>query len=106
LVNAEGFTLYAFLDDTDGESTCVDDCATNWPPVLVGEASLDVLDPDQYSTVEHPDGSMLRIGDWPLYTFAGDEEPGDTTGQDVDELWYVVGPDGQPIEEAAENAEG
>jgi predicted lipoprotein with Yx(FWY)xxD motif len=102
LVNAEGFTMYAFLNDTEGESTCVDDCATNWPPALVGEANIDVLDPDLYITVEHPDGTMLRIGDWPLYTFAGDEAPGDTNGQGVDEVWYVVGPDGQPIQDAEE----
>jgi len=106
LVNAEGFTLYAFLNDTEGESTCFDDCATKWPPALVGEANLDVLDPDLYSTVEHPDGTMLRIGDWPLYTFAGDEEPGDTNGQDVGEVWHVVGPDGQPIQESGEGEEG
>jgi predicted lipoprotein with Yx(FWY)xxD motif len=102
LVNTEGFTLYAFLNDTEGESTCVDDCVTDWPPALVGDANLDVLNPDLYTTVEHPDGTMLRIGDWPLYTFAGDEAPGDTNGQDIGDVWDVVGPDGEPIHEAEE----
>lgn len=30
LIDAAGFSLYAFTDD-DGESTCLDSCASNWP---------------------------------------------------------------------------
>ena len=33
LVDAEGFTLYIFTNDTEGTSTCYDDCAANWPAV-------------------------------------------------------------------------
>jgi predicted lipoprotein with Yx(FWY)xxD motif len=98
LVDAEGFTLYMFANDTEGESTCVDDCATNWPPLLVGEANIEVLDPNLYTTVEHPEGTMLKIGDWPLYRFAGDAAPGDLNGQGVGDVWFVVGPDGEAIQ--------
>ena len=105
LVDAQGMTLYAFLNDTEGESVCFDDCATNWPPALVGDHDVSLLDPALYSTVEHPAGAMLKIGDWPLYTFAGDEAPGDTNGQDVGEVWYVVGPDGAVIHEAGATAD-
>jgi predicted lipoprotein with Yx(FWY)xxD motif len=34
----------------------------------------------------------------PLYFFAGDEQPGDTNGQAVGDVWFVVTPDGTPIE--------
>jgi len=44
------------------------------------------------------DGStMVNYGAWPLYYFAKDKAPGDTTGQGVQDVWYVVGVDGQPI---------
>ena len=70
LVDQEGFTLYAFLNDTDGESTCTGDCLANWPVVPAPEGDLNVgdLDPALFSTVENPEaGPMLKIGDWPLY---------------------------------------
>jgi predicted lipoprotein with Yx(FWY)xxD motif len=98
LVDQEGFTLYAFLNDTDGESTCTGDCLANWPAVVVeGELNVGNLDPAQFSTVENPEaGPMLKMGDWPLYRFAGDAAPGDMNGQGVGEVWYVVGPLGVP----------
>jgi predicted lipoprotein with Yx(FWY)xxD motif len=101
LVNAEGMTLYAFLNDTDGESTCTADCLANWPAAVVGEHDTSILDPALWSTVENPEaGAMLKIGDWPLYTFAGDAAPGDVNGQGVGEVWYAVAPDGSTIEGA------
>jgi predicted lipoprotein with Yx(FWY)xxD motif len=106
LVDAECRTLYVFSQDVDGEPTCVDDCAANWPPLLVPDESVpplaDELDPSVFSIVQHPDGAMLKVGDWPLYYFANDAAPGDVNGQGVGGVWWVVGPDGTPFEEAAE----
>jgi len=118
LVDAAGMTLYIFKNDTEGTPTCVDDCATNWPPALLpapeggastvpdasaapGEAPalwVGDLDPALFSVVDHPLGPMLKIGDWPLYHFAGDSAPGDVNGQEVGDVWYAVSPDGTPIE--------
>lgn len=100
LVDAEGFTLYGFLNDTDGESTCLDACADAWPPALVeGEPTVgDGVDESVIKTVEHPTGTMLAAGDWPLYRFAGDEAPGDVNGQGSGGVWFVVAPDGSLIE--------
>jgi predicted lipoprotein with Yx(FWY)xxD motif len=106
LVDAECRTLYVFSQDVDGEPTCVDDCAANWPPLLVPDEAVpplaDELDPSLFSVVEHPDGAMLKVGDWPLYYFANDAAPGDVNGQGVGGVWWVVGPDGTPFEEATE----
>ena len=50
------------------------------------------------TTVARPDGTMqLKLGAWPLYRFSGDAAAGDTNGQGTASVWYVVGPDGQPI---------
>ena len=101
VVNGAGMTLYAFLNDTDGESTCTGDCLGNWPAAVIGEHDPAVLDPALWSTVENAEaGAMLKVGDWPLYTFAGDAAPGDVNGQGVGEVWYAVGPDGTLVEGA------
>jgi predicted lipoprotein with Yx(FWY)xxD motif len=100
LVDGEGKTLYAFLNDTDGTSTCYDECATNWPPLLADGDPVagEGLDAAQLSTVERTDGSLqVKYGAWPLYYFAADAAAGDTTGQGVGEVWYVIGADGATI---------
>jgi predicted lipoprotein with Yx(FWY)xxD motif len=115
LVDGECFTLYAFTPDSEGggDSTCFDECAANWPPLFAEEvpALADELDPSLFGIAEHPDGAMLKIGDWPLYYFAGDAAPGEINGQGVGDVWWVVAPDGTLIEtvegsEGTEAAEG
>lgn len=95
LTDAEGNTVYLFTQDTEpGESVCYDDCATNWPPVPVGETMA--LPPGIQGTLgstERTDGApQLTYNDIPLYYFAGDEAAGDTNGHDVGEVWYIVPP--------------
>ena len=102
LVDAEGKTLYGFTADTAGESTCYDQCATNWPPLLAEDAaSIGVgegLDASLLTTVARTDGTtQVKYGDWPLYYFAADTAPGDTNGQGVGGIWYVVAADGALI---------
>lgn len=100
LVDAEGMTLYLFENDTDGESVCYDDCAAAWPPLIVdGEITVGAgLDAAQFSTVERTDGTLqAKIGEWPLYYWAADAAPGDTTGQGVGGVWFVVSPTGDAI---------
>lgn len=101
LVDADGFSLYGFTDDADGTPTCTDACAETWPPLFVDSEELpDGLDPSVFSVVEHPSGSFqLKAGDWPLYRYTPDTEPGDTTGQGVGGVWYVVDPQGELIME-------
>jgi predicted lipoprotein with Yx(FWY)xxD motif len=103
LVDAEGMTLYMFDPDAQGESTCYDDCATNWPPLVSeGEATVgEGLDEAMLGSVERTDGSMqVTYNDWPLYYWAKDAAAGDVTGQAVGDVWWVVGADGEPIRTA------
>ena len=95
IVDAEGKTLYAFTPDTAGESTCYDDCAAQWPPLLATDAAAISagagLDATKLTTVDRTDGTkQVKYGDWPLYHFAGDTAAGDTNGQGVGTMWYVV----------------
>jgi predicted lipoprotein with Yx(FWY)xxD motif len=95
LTDAEGKTVYLFTQDTEpGETVCYDDCAVNWPPVPAEETMvLPPGIPGELTAVERTDGSaMLAYNDIPLYYFIGDEAAGDTNGQDVGEVWYIVPP--------------
>jgi predicted lipoprotein with Yx(FWY)xxD motif/plastocyanin len=101
LVGPEEMTLYNFDADTQGESesACDDDCADAWPPLTVQDtpaAGENVT--AELTTFERDDGTMqVAANGWPLYYFASDEEPGDTEGQGVNEVWWVLQPDGTPI---------
>jgi predicted lipoprotein with Yx(FWY)xxD motif len=101
VVDAEGMTLYGFTpDEPTGEPTCYDDCAAAWPPLTVEGAFAvgDGLDMADFSTATRTDGStQLKLGIYPLYYFAADEAPGDTTGQGLQDIWFVIGADGELI---------
>ena len=100
LVDGAGRTLYGFTPDTDGVSTCYDDCATAWPPLLddAGTTVGEGLDPALLTTVDRTDGTkQLKYGAWPLYYFAADAAAGETNGQGVNDVWFVIGADGKLI---------
>jgi predicted lipoprotein with Yx(FWY)xxD motif len=102
IVDGEGKTLYMFVPDEAGTPTCYDDCATAWPPLLAADAaSVTVgtgLDQSKVTVVARTDGgSQVKYGNWPLYYFANDAAAGDVNGQGINDVWYVVGPDGEPI---------
>jgi predicted lipoprotein with Yx(FWY)xxD motif len=100
LVTSDGFALYAFLNDVDGNSVCYDTCAVNWPPLLITGAYEvgEGLDPTLIGAHVRRDGSVqLTYNGWPLYTFIRDTEPGTTAGQGVNDVWFVVSPEGAAI---------
>ena len=100
LVDSEGTTLYMFENDeqSDGSSTCTGGCAEAWPPLTVDE------DPStgdgvsaELTTFQRSDGStQVAANGWPLYYWQNDEEPGDATGQGVNDVWWVLDPAGEP----------
>ncbi len=100
LVDAKGRTLYGFTKDVDGISTCAGGCATAWPPLLVkGDVAVGTgLSRDAFTVIDRADGTkQLKIGKWPLYTFSGDDGPGDTNGQGSGGSWFVVAADGKLV---------
>lgn len=100
LVDGEGRTLYLFMPDEAGTPTCYDDCAIAWPPLLAeGEITVGAgLDDSDFSTAPRTDGGdQVKIGNWPLYYFASDAAPGETKGQGLQGIWFVVSPSGEAI---------
>jgi predicted lipoprotein with Yx(FWY)xxD motif len=106
LVDADGFTLYVFTVDTDGESACYDDCADLWPPVPGDSAISSDLDASIFGTTTRTDGSeQLTVKGAPLYRYTPDANPGDTTGQGVGGVWFVVDSAGEMIGGPEANAD-
>lgn len=102
LVDGEGRTLYMFVPDDQGDPTCTDDCAATWPPLEGPATAGDGADGSLLATAPHPSGvTQVTYGGWPLYHFASDAAPGDVNGQGVNDVWFVVGPDGEPLRDAS-----
>lgn len=109
LVGPDGRTLYVFTQDTDGTSTCYDDCAAAWPPLEVPDgASVQPGDgvTGELGITERDDGtSQVTYQGMPVYYFASDEEPGDAAGHGVNDVWFIASPEGQSGAEPSESAE-
>jgi predicted lipoprotein with Yx(FWY)xxD motif len=102
ILASEGKTLYIFMPDNGGAPTCYDDCAANWPALLAdGDVAVgEGLDAALFATATRDDGGeQVTVDGWPLYFFANDAAPGDVNGQGVGDVWYVVAPDGTPIDD-------
>jgi predicted lipoprotein with Yx(FWY)xxD motif len=104
LVDADGRTLYLFEQDKGPASTCYAACASAWPPVTTDAKAVagTGIDAAKLGTTKREDGvNEVTYGGHPLYTYAGDAKPGDTTGQDLDQFgaeWYVLKPSGEKID--------
>lgn len=108
LVDPDGFTLYIFTVDTDGESACYDSCAELWPPVPADTPISSDLDASLFGSTERTDGTeQLTVNAMPLYLYTPDTSPGDTTGQGFNDVWFVVDAEGNMLTSAeASDGEG
>ncbi|QKJ19072.1 COG4315 family predicted lipoprotein [Microbacterium hominis] len=99
VVDADGMTVYMFDNDTQdsGVSSCEGQCLENWPPVTT-ESDAPAVDgvSGEVGTITGTDGStQVTLNGWPLYYFIGDEAAGDVNGQAVNDVWWVLTPDGE-----------
>jgi len=96
LVDARGMTLYLFTKDEPDQSNCSGQCAVNWPPLTVEAASVPSAGPGAtglLGLIQRNDGiQQVTYNGWPLYGWIKDQTPGDTTGQGVNDAWFVVQP--------------
>lgn len=90
LVDAQGMTLYIYGKDSKGESRCTEECANYWPPLIAEEGAQPT---GRWSLVTRPEGTQQWAYDGkPLYTYAKDQQPGDTSGDTLMGVWHVAKP--------------
>lgn len=92
LTDSSGMTIYWFAIDTPTASKCSGSCATFWPPVK-GTPQATGLS-GKFGTIKRSDGTLQATWNGhPLYTYAGDKSPGQTSGNKLNAsggLWYAV----------------
>jgi predicted lipoprotein with Yx(FWY)xxD motif len=95
LTNAKGLTLYYFTSDSATQSALSRSCLRVWPPLLFsgsgGPTSSSSLS-GKLSVQTDVNGNQIEYNGHPLYTFSGDSAPGQTNGEGLYGVWFVVTP--------------
>jgi len=106
LVTSTGRTLYLFMKDKNGKSSCSGQCAAFWPPLISAskptagagvKASL-------LGRTRRANGSMqVTYNGHPLYRFKLDTSAGKVSGEGVNHfggLWWAVSAKGTAVKHA------
>jgi predicted lipoprotein with Yx(FWY)xxD motif len=103
LVDGKGMTLYYFTKDTVGKSNASAAVIANWP--IFYTASFLVpsnLNASDFGTITGSNGQMqTTYKGWPLYYYIKDQAAGDTLGQGVVGVWFVINPQTVPLPPAS-----
>jgi predicted lipoprotein with Yx(FWY)xxD motif len=98
-------TLYYFSNDFNGASSCTGGCLDVWPIYYAGSLTQDKLatglDIADFGTITTATGArQTTYKSWPLYYYAPlvngknvRENPGETKGENVNNVWFVAKPD-------------
>jgi predicted lipoprotein with Yx(FWY)xxD motif len=102
VVDGQGMSVYLYKNDTKGKpSTCEGQCLQNWPAVIAKDdkpLAGTGLDQTKLTVIARNDGTkQVAYNGWPLYTWIKDTKPGDTTGQNVGNVWYTINSAGDAI---------
>ena len=93
LADAKGDTLYWYAKDMKGgPSTCTGGCLSAWP-VVAGKpvAAMGVAFAGKLGSVTDAGGTVqATYNGYPLYTYAEDMTPGETSGNGAGGVWHVI----------------
>jgi len=94
LSDGNGMTLYRFTKDEMNNSHCLEGCAANWPPFYIDPVAVeDGLEPSDFAVITRSDSrQQTTYKGIPLYYFKNDKFPGDTFGDGIGDVWYLVTP--------------
>lgn len=98
LTDGDGRTLYYFARDlpaagnSSAVSNCAGGCVDLWPIFHADEVEAGSgLSSADFGEITRADGAKQTTYEgWPLYYFANDDAPGDTEGDDFNDVWYVL----------------
>jgi len=94
LVDGSGRTLYYFTKDSAGKSSANEAVLFLWPIFYTANVKVPSnLNASDFSSITRGDGKMqMTYKGWPLYYYMGDTQPGDTKGQGVGGVWFIINP--------------
>ncbi len=97
LVDGNGRSLYYFAKDVPAGaakaavSNCNAECVPVWPIFHTDSVVAQGINATDVGEITRSDGSkQTTYKGFPLYYFAGDTAAGDTNGEGVNGIWYVV----------------
>ncbi len=105
LSDAGGRTLYAFTKDVkgSGRSNCNGECIATWPALTASGTPLagSGVQASMLGTIQRSDGTaQVTYNDWPLYFYGADTQAGQTNGQGINGIWFVVDGSGKLVKGA------
>jgi predicted lipoprotein with Yx(FWY)xxD motif len=103
LVDPRGRTLYLFEKDRNGMSMCNTACVKYWPALTSHATPRAAKGVSQALLGLTRAGAVRQVtyAGHPLYAFAGDKRPGQTTGENLSAFgadWYAVAASGRKVE--------
>jgi predicted lipoprotein with Yx(FWY)xxD motif len=94
LVNSQGMTLYHLSGERNGKFICTSSaCLGVWHPLTASSGAAPSGEVGSLGTVKRPEGTLqVTYEGTPLYTFSGDQQPGETKGQGIKDVgtWSAV----------------
>ncbi|WP_329341899.1 hypothetical protein OG866_38120 [Streptomyces sp. NBC_00663] len=102
LVDGGGRTLYLFTADGNNTNSmkCDTACLKLWPPMEGKPKAGSGADAGLIGTTKGSEPQATYAGH-PLYYYAKDKAPGDSKGQGIDGIWYVLNAKGTAVKQAA-----
>ena len=100
LVAGNGHTLYLYKPDARNKSNCYGSCASAWPPLLTKgkpRAGAGVRSKLLGVTMRTDGKHQVTYKGHPLYFYAGDSRAGQTKGEDIGGIWFVLDAAGKQV---------
>ena len=101
VTDSAGRSVYLYVDDSTDppRSTCTGGCVADWPivPATTRLSSGPGLSAKLGVLVRPGGARQLTLAGNPLYYFAGDQRPGDTRGEGIGGVWFLLEPSGEAL---------
>jgi predicted lipoprotein with Yx(FWY)xxD motif len=107
LTDGEGNTLYLFETDQGTTSSCTTGCSSTWPALTVdGKPTAgDGVDASLLGSAKQADGTtQVTYNGHLVYRYSGDSGPGQTNGEGISGVWFVVSSTGDAVQQAGGGA--
>jgi predicted lipoprotein with Yx(FWY)xxD motif len=107
LTDADGRTLYLFEQDQGTTTACTTGCSAAWPALVAdGKPTAgDGVDASLLGTAKQADGTVqVTYNGHLVYRYSGDAAAGDTNGEGIGGVWFVVSAAGEPVQQAGAGA--